>query len=570
MKQILINSEGLETRVAIVIDGKLDDYFIERNDEDRLAGSIYKARIRNLEPSLQAAFVDIGAEKNAFLHYWDMLPATKEMLESGRTTRDPPPRSGPPRSQKNDPGTKEQKPAGKGKPKGLLALIKEKLLKDAEPRNPAPAPETPPVQPRTKRRRATPPPAPATVDDIPLLFKVNSEILVQVTKGPIGTKGARVTTNLSIPGRYLVLLPNSTHIGISKRIADREERQRLRQIMRRLQLPPGMGVICRTAAEGIKEKYLQQDLDFLLNSWQKAEKIAKSRRAPCCVYQEPRLVERALRDVLTDEVDEIITDDREVHQLAQEMVRRFCPNCKIRVRLHNQATPLFRKYHLLQQTANIFRRRVPLPGGGYLAIDETEALVAIDVNTGKNRAGKDHPETILNTNLEACEEVARQLRLRNVGGLIVVDFIDMRDRKDRQLVYRTFREHLSRDRAKTKVLPISPLGLIEMTRQREHESIRETVFAPCPYCNGRGMVKSATSVSVEIQRRIQEILRRRRGKTALRVIVHPTVLARLKNEDAELIETLEERLGADLSFRADPAVHVEDFHIVDPETGADL
>jgi len=465
-------------------------------------------------------------------------------------------------------GVKDEAPLTGSEPEkdeGLLARILQAFsrLRNKEDDEENVTAEAPPRRPPQRHTSRRPPqgrgPAgrttPATVDDIPLLFKVNSEVLVQVTKGPVGTKGARVTTNLSIPGRYLVLLPNTSHIGVSKRITDHEERQRLRQILRKLRarLPRGMGVICRTAAAGIKEKYFEQDLEILLSYWEKAEQIMQTTPAPCCVYQEPRLVERALRDVLTEDIDEIVTDNREVYKLAQEMVGRFSRGSRIRIRHHTSPTPLFKKYHLTEQIENIYRRRVNLPGGGYIAIDETEALVAIDVNTGKNRAGKDHPETILNTNLEAAEEVARQLRLRNIGGLIVVDFIDMRSRRDRQQVYREFLDHLHHDRSKTRVLPISRLGLLEMSRQREHGSIRDVVFAPCPYCNGRGVIKSATSVSVEIQRRIHEILRRRRGPTRIRVTVHPTILERLRDEDGP-----------------DPALHIEEFVITDADTGAEL
>ncbi|NOY80225.1 MAG: Rne/Rng family ribonuclease [Kiritimatiellaeota bacterium] len=564
MKQLLINSEELETRVALVEDGKLEDYFIERTGEQRLAGSIFKGRVRNLEPSLQAAFVDIGVAKNAFLHYWDMLPATKEMLEDGEVTvRPPPPVAGP------GPESVESSKKAGGRPRSLMERLARKLFKHEEP---AAAPEAnPPRAPRRPRQVRQPRRAPpATIEDIPLLFKVNSEVLVQVSKGPIGSKGARVTTNLSIPGRYLVLLPNSTHVGVSKRIADRQERDRLRQILRRLKLPPGMGVICRTVGEGVTEQHFQQDLAILLSYWEKAEESMRTRRAPCCVYQEPGLVERALRDVLTEDIDEIVTDSRDVFDLARDMSRRFSRREKTKVRLHTGAKPLFRKYRLTEQIEHIFRRQVPLPSGGYIAVDETEALVAIDVNSGKNRAGKDHPETILTTNIEACEEVARQLRLRNVGGLIVVDFIDMRAKRDRNTVYRTFRQFMSRDRARTRILPISSLGLIEMTRQREEESVRNTVFSPCPYCNGRGLIKSATSVSVEIQRRIQELLRRRKGRLNLRVSVHPNVLVRLKNEDAELLHKIEEDLGGRLSFRADTALHMEEFRITDLDAKVDL
>jgi ribonuclease G len=406
------------------------------------------------------------------------------------------------------------------------------------------------------------------VEDIPNLFKANSDVIVQVTKAPIGTKGARVTTNISLAGRYLVLLPHSPHVGISKRIADREERNRLRQVLRKLKLPKGMGLICRTVGEGVSEKEFQDDLSELLERWRSAEATAEKERAPACLYREPDLVERTLRDWMTEDVDEIVADSREIHKTAQDLVRRYSQK-RIRVRLHNSPTPLFQKCNVSQQVENVFSRQVPLPSGGYLTVDETEALVAIDVNSGKNRGGKNHPETILSTNLEACEEIARQLRLRNVGGLVVLDLIDMRSRKDQQAVYRAFRTHMKRDRARNRILPISPLGLIEMTRQREHESVRDTVYGPCPYCHGRGLVKSSASMSVEIQRRLAELLRRR-GQRQIRVMVHPQVLARLKNEDADLLAEMEEEFGGELSFRAEEGLHVEEFRVVDQRSGKEL
>jgi len=343
----------------------------------------------------------------------------------------------------------------------------------------------------------------------------------------------------------------------------------LRGILRKLKLPAGMGLICRTLGAGKKEQVFFQDFEMLMAEWQKAEERLKGRRAPCGVYEEPRLAERILRDYLNEEVDEIICDNEEIHQRAVELARRFRREKRVRVRLYQGPESIFEKYRLTQQIDSIYRRTVPLPGGGHLCVDETEALIAIDVNTGKNRAGKDHPETILNTNLEAVDEIARQLRLRNLGGLIVLDLIDMRSRTDRQTVFKALRQALDADRARTKAFPISPLGLVEMTRQREYESVRDTVFDPCPYCEGKGLVKSPKSISVEIQRRLQTVLRKRK-QVAVRVNVHPHVLERLKNEDAAILRMMEENLGGELSFRADPELHLEEFHVLDMESGREL
>ncbi len=578
MKQILINSEELQVSVAVVENGELEDFQIERTDRSRLSGSIFKGRIRNLEPSLQAAFVDIGTEKNAFLHYWDMLPATQDMLEGGEESSGRPPRQAeeeiPDAEAEEAP---EEVPDATVPTAGLFGRLKRLLRLQGDSASPAATPaaataaDERPGGGRRPRRRPRRPRRPTfTVDDIPELFKVGQDVPVQVSKGPIGNKGARVTTNLSIPGRYLVLLPNSTHVGVSKKVESREERDRLRQILERLDIPEGMGLICRTVGAGRNEEQFRDDLSLLLDLWRKLEQTQRTTPAPCCIYQEPSLPERSLRDLLTEDVDEVVTDSKEVFDLANSLVSRLSRAERVKVRLYRNPKPLLERFNLSEQIERIFRRQAPLPGGGHIVVDETEALVAIDVNSGKNRSGKDHPETILTANLEAVREVTRQLRLRNVGGLIVIDFIDMRSKKDQMTVYHALKEALAKDRARTKVYPISQLGLVEMTRQRETESVRSTVYCPCPYCQGRGLVKTATTMSVEIQRRLQEILQRNRRTAQLRVMVHPSILERLKNEDAALLAGLEAQFGGELTFRGDPALHMEEFRIINDGTGAEL
>ncbi len=553
MKQILINDENLETRVAVVNDGKLSDYFIERKGEGHLVGSIYKGVIRNLEPSLQAAFVDIGEGKNAFLHYWDMLPASRDKLERefGMDAG----------GAENGDSEKEVIPQEQDKgSKSSAASLRERIFRRVQNKN---------AKQRKRGGGRKKDEGNCSIEDIPTLFPVNSEVVVQVTKGSIGTKGPRVTTNLSIASRYLVLLPNSGYIGLSKRISDSEERSRLREILSRHPLPKNMGLVCRTVGAGKKAETFERDLAALVSSWQQAEDKIKSTPAPCCVYQEPTLVERCLRDYLNEHVDEVVTDSKEIYDLVTKMSRILSRHERVKVRLHKDPKPLFDRYRLREQIDNIFQRQVELPSGGSICIDETEALTAIDVNSGRNRDGKDHPETILRTNLEAVEEIARQLKIRNIGGLIVLDLIDMRSRKHIQQVFSALKEAMAEDRAKTKLCPISPLGLVEMTRQREHESLHDTIYTPCPYCKGRGSVKSATSVSVEIQRRLQSLLRGRK-KRQIRVMVHPRILERLKNEDADLLHDMENEFGGELSFRADPDLHIEEFHLIDVASGSEL
>ncbi len=417
-------------------------------------------------------------------------------------------------------------------------------------------------QPKQNKKASQP-----SLEDIPKLFHEDQEILVQVTKGPIGTKGARVTTNLSIPGRYLVLLPDSTHNGISRRVEERAERDRLRKMMRELKLPQNMGVICRTVGIGRKLEHFQRDLDLLLESWNKVQQLKQKKAAPVCLYQEPPLAERALRDCLTEDIDEVITDSPEVFKRAKELMTRY--NMQVKVKLYSDPTPIFNRYGLTPQLESIFSRKVNLPSGGYLCIDETEALIAIDVNTGKNRTGKDQPETILNTNLEAVQEIARQLRLRNVGGLVVLDLIDMRQQKDRTEVYKKLKECLEEDHAKTRAYPISALGLLEMTRQRENESLESTIFDDCPYCKGRGLIKSPESMSVEIQRRLNEVVAKRNYKKVI-VKAHTRVVERLEKEDRKLFESIQKQFQMELLFEKDPSLHIEDFHLFDATDGKDL
>ena len=638
MKQILINNEEMQIRVAVVQEGVLQDFFMERTNRDQLVGSIFKGRIKNLEPSLQAAFVDIGCGKNAFLHYWDMLPATQDMLEdeqdddadanrenerpqqpSEATPKDVAQPAAPQlqnatqskrhrsKHQRNAaqqlqaPAPQQQPAQEPAKPeapkKGFLARILDFFArrKDTaaatvtETAQPVPAPTEDASQKLPKNNNATqsgknrhkknkqPRKPMPTVDDIPNLFKVDQEILVQVTKGPIGTKGSRVTTNLSIPGRYLVLLPNSPHIGVSRKVEEKAERERLRKMVKGLELPGNnMGLICRTVGEGCKIEHFQRDLDMLVEAWQNGEKKAESKRAPVCVYQEPDLAERALRDCLTEDVDEIVTDSQETYDRAVSLMNRYSLNDTIKVKLYQNPTPIFQKYNLNQQIDGIYNRKVNLPGGGYICIDETEALIAIDVNTGKNKSGKDQPETILATNLEAVAEIARQIRLRNVGGLVVLDLIDMADKKDQQLVYKTLKEHLAKDRARTRAYPISPLGLLEMTRQRENESLESSTFDNCPYCKGRGLVKSTTSMSVEIQRKLNEVLAKRKRNNLLKpahpfkITANPKILERFKNEDKKVLQGIEDDYNVRISLQPDPSFHIEEYKLHDAASGMEL
>ena len=328
-------------------------------------------------------------------------------------------------------------------------------------------------------------------------------------------------------------------------------------------------MIIRTSAEGSRATSFARDLRGLLDTWQKIEDGIKNKPAPCCLYHEPDLVERVVRDSLTEDVDRIVIDSRETFDRIREMTVRIARHVKNRVKLYDGAAPIFDHFEVEKQLENAMRRKVWLKSGGYLIFDETEALVAIDVNTGRHKGGKTQEESILQVNIEAAQEVARQLRLRNIGGLVVIDFIDMKSRKNQATVHRTLKEAMQNDKARTNVLPVSQLGLIEMTRQRMEESLRAANFADCPYCHGRGKVLSNLSMSVRIQRRILEVMKKsqHRGDIPLRISVNPMIMERLRKEDEQVLIDLEKRCGTQLTFVSDSNLHVEDFRIAHGQTG---
>ncbi|MGE9296889.1 MAG: Rne/Rng family ribonuclease [Puniceicoccales bacterium] len=517
-RELIINAEPLETRVALLVDGVLDKFEVERSGEQRMVGAIFKGNIQNLENGLKAAFVDIGQPKNAFLHYWDIIPGAQEdnSIEIVRDTRS-----------------------------------EEKRNKKPEKPN---------------------------IKDVPKLFPIGTEIVLQITKGQIGSKGPRTTTNLALPGRFLVLMPFSGQCGVSRKIENRQERDRLKQILQTLTIPEGMGVIIRTAGEGKKIRYFIRDLHMLLKKWEEIQHRLKTEDSPALLYQEPDSIERTVRDFLTEDIDRVLVDSEVRHKAMIESVNEISPRSRRKIAQFTDDIPIFERFNIERQIEQTFQRRVPLPGGGEIVIEETEALVAIDVNTGGHRGkDKDGKNYIVNVNLEAASEIARQIRLRNIGGLIIMDFIDMKSKKDRRTVYERMRKEMALDKAKSHILPISQLGIMQMTRQRHSESHSSGIYQGCPYCTGKGIVKSPRSMSVEIQRRLVSIIRHVRAvesgsekSISLRVLIHPTNLERLRREDASHLIDIEKAYGVQLSFRADPAYHVENFRIIDAETGKEL
>lgn len=506
--KIVVNCEKLENRIALLEDGVLEEYNVERTADDMIVGSIYKGRVKNIEPGLKAMFVDIGIEKNAFLHFWDAIPAA------------------------------------------LDGTLEEITRKGHSSRN------------RQNK---------ITSKDIPSIYPVGSEVMVQVTKGSIGNKGPRVTTNISLPGRFMVLMPLNDQFGISRKIEDPEERKRLRRIMEKLTVPETMGVILRTVAQGKRARYFVRDLHMLLEQWEEIAARRDSHPAPVRVFEEPGLIERTVRDFLTDEVDEVVCDDPEQVDRMKELAAQISRRSRKRIRLFQSTEHIFQKFGIQRQIDDAFFRQVWLKCGGYIVIDETEAMISVDVNTGRNRGSKNVDKMILETNVEAAQEVARQLRLRNIGGLVVVDFIDMKNRRDQQQVYKTMRERLHKDKAKTQVLQISQLGLMEMTRQRLNESLTQSMYEPCTYCQGRGRIKSTETMSVELQRSINAIMQKYPdSQHDLLIIVNPEVMHRLRTEDDQLLVELERKHHGRLTFRSDPTYHREQVLISNAVTGEEF
>lgn len=506
--KLVVSCEKLEKRVALLENNRLEEYSIERETDRNIVGGIYKGKVRNIETGIKAMFIDIGFEKNAFLQFWDAIPAALD-------------------------GSVE-------------TIHRHGEVKKKKPH--------------------------ISHKDVPKIYPVGSDILVQVKKGPISNKGPRVTTDITLAGRYLVLMPLNEQFGISRKIEDPKERERLRKILRELEVPEGMGVIIRTVGAGQRARYFVRDLSLLLEQWASIQAGFKEKAAPVCLFEEPDLIDRTVRDFLTDDIDAVIVDDAKAAERMQNLVGHISKRSKKFVQHYTGAQPVFDCFGIQAQIDAAFNRQVWLPCGGYIVIDETEAMIAVDVNTGRNKGTKDNMEkTILQTNLEAADEIARQLRLRNIGGLIVADFIDMKSRKDQQTVYQRIKERLKRDKARTHVLPISQLGLMEMTRQRANESLASALFIPCPHCNGKGVIKSPMTMSVELQRALHTVMRQHQDAVhEVKVLVHPELLKRLRTDDEDHLIEIERRYAGRLSFRADPTFHPEKFVITNALTGEEL
>ncbi len=499
-KELVINTTSHETRVALLENGHIAELYIERTRERGIVGNIYLGRVIRVLPGMQAAFVDIGLEKAAFLYVADVLDemeAVEQFVEGGNHYAQPSDEQGD---------------------------------------------ERPPLPP---------------IED---LLQEGQEILVQIAKEPIGTKGARITSHISLPGRHLVFMPTVDHVGISRRIENEDEKTRLRELIEQIR-PQGTGFIVRTAAEGKSQEDLQADMDFLVGLWQDIARRRENKHATSLIHSDLDVTSKVLRDILTEDVRRIVVDSQEEYDKIVRFIGTFMPKLKYSIELYQDEEPIFDAFGLEVEIARALGRKVWLKSGGYIIIEQTEALAAIDVNTGRFVGKHNLEDTILKTNLEAVKEIAFQLRLRNLGGLIIIDFIDMEKEAHREKVHSALEEALKNDKSKTNILKISELGLVEMTRKRVRESIGRTLCEGCPYCEGKGYIKSRTTMVYEIFRELRREIRNMPGYR-LTLLVHPDIAALLYDEERPGIEELERRFEKQIAINTRPNFHQEQFEIL--------
>ena len=520
-KELVINQTHNESRIALIENGDILDFLINRENSFKnkpSVGNIYKGRVLRVLPGMQSAFVDIGYERAAFLYVDDAyIPTLEEQRDMAK------------RLENKEVQDKKKQKLGQTIPDEFSTYSDSVDMKYR---------------------------ADLKIQDF---LKEGDEILVQVAKEPISTKGPRITRHITIAGRHIVYMPLIEHIGVSRRIESDEERDRLKSILDTIR-PEGVGIIARTVAEGQSHKVLKSDYSLLCKIWKDAQKAEETAKAPSLIYNDLTFIQRALRDITDEDVNKIIVDTKVNFKQVEKFVNRYLPSMKGKIHLYDKEQPLFEHYNIDVEIERALSNKVFLRSGGSLNIDQTEALVSIDVNTGKFVGKRTLEETILKTNLEAIKEVAYQLRLRNCGGIIIIDFIDMEKEENREQVYSVLLEALKKDRAKTNVLPISGLGLVEMTRKRTRDTLTRVMCEPCAYCEGSGRVKSVSTICYEILREVTKSMKKAKGPI-VSVFAHPEVSAQLTGQDFEVIEMLEERLGKQLVIRADNSYHIEQYEI---------
>ena len=525
-KEMLINvSQPEECRIAIVEDGQLEELYVERASQDNCVGNIYKGKIVNLEPSIQAAFVDFGVGRNGFLHISDVEPEyfrqggydPEKMKDSSREAE----------FEDNEKDRGDQNKSGRSRGRRQ-------------------------DQRRTGRPRIKPP--------IQEIFRRGDEVVVQVIKEGIGTKGPTLSTYVSVPGRYLVLMPSLGRVGVSRKIEDDSVRRKLRGTLRELSPPEGLGFIVRTAGQDRTKKELSRDLAYLVRLWKALVRRIKKAESPGSIYEDSDMIIRTIRDIFSSDVDAIYIDEENAYQRAKEFLHVVMPRYANRLHHYQDQQPLYHKYELEKEINQIHKRDVRLKAGGSIVIDPTEALVAIDVNSGNFRTDDSAEESAYQLNLTAAREIARQLRLRDLGGVIVNDFIDMRKEKHRRGLERALRDAMKRDRARTKILRTSSFGLIEMTRQRIRPSLKRSVYEDCPCCSGRGVVKTAESMSIEVVRVVM-LASQHEKVVSVTLKVHEDVAAYLNNRKRKEINGLEESGNMTIQILGSADVYPEHLEI---------
>jgi ribonuclease G len=523
-REILMNTTARETRVAILEDGVLVELMVDRPDAARMVGDVYKGRVEAVLPGIQAAFVDIGTEKAAFLHVSDVA-----LEDDDEDDADDPaaPDEGDEAAEAAAAGGENGAGGGGGR----------------------------------RGRKAYP-----AIQDV---LKKGQDLLVQVSKEPISTKGPRVTANISLPGRFLVYMPGSTHVGVSRKIEDREERTRLRTLAREVLPDKSGGIIVRTVSEDLTRETFERELKSLMSTWSQIQKKAKKSRAPAPVHREAKLTAGIIRDLFSQKVDSLTVDSKMVFDEVVAYLGQVDPTLVERVHLYEDARPLFDARDLEREIRDAFQRRVNLPSGGYIIVEPTEALVSIDVNTGRYTGKKDPEKTILKTNVDAAREIARQLRLRDVGGIIVCDFIDMETKANRDKVLQELRQHLSRDRARTKAFQVSELGLIEMTRQRVRPSLYHTQTEACPTCGGTGRIFTPETVVRRIERSIRRAAAEGKDRQ-ITVRVHPEVALFIIEQEPRFLKELDKSLKLTLALRDDPLMQPDEIRLLATNTQQDL
>ena len=496
-REIVINATKHESRIAVLDEGQVVELWVERTRHRTIVGNIYKGRVTKVLPGMQSAFVDLGLERDAFLYVSDVLEDLEDYEHEAS---------------------------------------EEMPFEEA-------------VQPPTSR------------PEISDLLREGQEIVIQVSKDTIAGKGARITSHVTLPGRFLVYMPTVNHIGVSRRIENEDERARLKALLESIR-PGGMGgFIVRTAGEQREEEEFRADLRYLTELWEQIKRRAEKASAPTAIHHDLDLVLRTIRDVLSPEFKSVWVDDIDQYQRVVEFLNQIQPNLVSRVRLYRRDEPIFDEFGVEAEIAKALKSKVWLKSGGYIVINQTEALVAIDVNTGKYVGKKNLEETVFRTNLEAAKEIVRQVRLRDLGGIIVLDFIDMEDMGNRAMLFEALEGEIKKDRSKTKILQISEFGLIEMTRKRVRQSLERSLTQACPYCGGSGRIKSNTTVSLEIWRELMKMRDFHEGQDVI-VRVNPIVYQSLHAANDPIFEEIERNLGVHLVFKPDDSLHHEQFDVM--------